>query len=142
MMSQYTNFFLKGEDKFYSLGDWSRNSCVAQIANPYLPCKYDVAKPCSDLLLVEMEREAGEKARYYREKIKEYQKKIELVSKFDNSVEEKLSAINEYEEIIAGLNEEQAGYERASSYFGFLISLENEVYAGIECAEQPEEVLN
>lgn len=140
-MSQYTTFFLKGDDKFYSLGDWSRNSCVAQIANPHLPHRYDVAKYCSQLLLVEMEHEAGEKAREYREKIKEYQKKINMVSNFENSAQEKLNIIEEYEEIIADLDEEQAHYEHASNYFSFLVELENQVYAGIECSEQPEEVI-
>lgn len=140
-MSQYTTFFLKGDDKFYSLGDWSRNSCVAQIANPHLPNRYDVAKRCPQILLAEMEHEAGEKAREHREKIKEYQKKIDMVSKFENSAQEKLNIIEEYEDIIADLDEEQACYDHASCYFGFLVELENQVYAGIECGEQPEEVI-
>lgn len=139
-MSQYTSFFLKGDDKFYSLGDWGRSSYVAQIANPHLSNRYDVAKHCSTLLLVEMEHEAREKAKRAREKIKEYQKKIELVANFNNSTNEKLNIIAEYEELIADCDEEQASYEHASSYFSFLVELEYPVYAGIECGDQPEKV--
>lgn len=141
-MSQYTNFFLKGDDKFYPLGDWGRSSCVAQIANPHLPHKYDVAMYCSALLLADLEHQAGQAAKDCREKIKEYQKKIELVSSFNNSAEEKLNIIAEYEDAILDLDEEQASYERASSYFSFLVELENKVYAGIECSEQPEKVVD
>lgn len=140
-MSQYTNFFLKGDDKFYSLGDWSRGSAVARIANPHLDNKYDVAKFCSHYLLSCMEDEARGAAAAAQESIEKYQEKVNMVSKFENSVEEKLNAILEYEDFIKEAKEDKESFEYACHYFSFLMELENEIYAGIECGEQPGEII-
>lgn len=141
-MSQYTNFFLKGEDKFYSLGDWSRGSSVAEIANPNLPSQYDVAVRCSATFLTRLRDEARERADDLSNKVKEFKKKVDLIASFENSVNEKLYSIAEYEGCIKNLEEEIEAYKYACNYFSFLADLENLVYAGIECGEQPEKVVD
>lgn len=141
-MSQYTNFFLKGDDKFYSLGDWGRSSTVAQIANKFCPQRYDVAKHFTRTMLIDLGTTAKENVLKIDDSINFYQKKIQEISTFNNPVDEKLNAIKDYEDIIADLKEEWDSQTFAYYYFNFLTEIENPIYVGIECGEQPEEVID
>lgn len=141
-MSQYTDFFLKGDDKFYSLGSWGRSSTIAYFANNFCANRYGTAKRFTSTMLSDLENQARNKARITNDEIKAHQKRIAEIGNYNNSIDEKLNCIREYEELISDLEEEKEACEYACNYFGFLVELENPVYVGLECGEQPDEVID
>lgn len=142
-MSQYTNFFLRGnDDYFYSLGDFGRGSAIAQVANEYLPNKYDIARNISNLL-EHMQSKAKEAIKDLEDRQIAQKGKIVQIERISGgSLDEKLEAIRDCEQFLKELEEEKECYKYAKNFFSFLddISYSNAVYAGIECGDQPEEV--
>lgn len=142
-MSQYTNFFLKGEDKFYSLGDFSRSSAIAQIANSFLGNRYNVAHLVTQEMIDGCRYETQNKIaelNIYKDKIKERLDFIRTCA--DNSLDEKYQYFIDYEAQISDTNDEIENFKQALNFFDFLAWIESPVYAGIECGEQPGEVLD
>lgn len=91
-MSQYIQFFIRCEDKFVPMCSYSRSNTIFKAFAydmPYgkiAPVTEDILRVSHDYLLVE---EDGIKAR-----IKLYQDQIESIQHFNNSVIDKLEAIN------------------------------------------------
>lgn len=138
-MSQYTNFFLRGEDKFYSLGDFSRSSPVAQIANEFL--RYEEARDITRFLY-DMENIAEKKTLEIKQRREGYQKRVDMIKnmKDGSSLSEKIEIIDEYESYMKELDDDLEAYVMAQNFFYLLtiVAEENSVWAGIECSEQPE----
>ena len=142
-MSTYTNFFLRKGDMFIPVGSFSRNSSIYRIANVGT---WEKIAPLSRERLDNLIRAAGDEIRRIEKDVLSVREKIKEISMFNNSVEDKIKCIAEYERDLDMLDEELDKMSFAKNYFIFLsIAAENAdgregidankfVYAGLEIA--------
>lgn len=134
-MSQYLNIFLKSDGKFIPIGDYSRSTYLYDEFNaPYEKiCEYK-----ADGL-----REVGMRLESRANDIEKYIQKLEsliaLIPNFQGQeMEEKISAILDYESQIEEEKEELKALYSQSSICYFLASIAEDyvpVYAGIEIVD-------
>lgn len=134
-MSQYLNIFLKSDGKFIPIKDYSRSTYLYDEFNaPYEKiCEYK-----ADGL-----REVGARLESRANDIKEYIQKLEdliaLIPSFQgHEMEEKISAILDYESQIEEEKEELKTLYSQTSVCYFLASVAEDyvpVYAGVEIAD-------
>ena len=134
-MSQYLNIFLKSDGKFIPIGDYSRSTYLYDEFNaPYEKiCEYK-----ADGL-----REIGTRLESRANDIEKYIQKLEsliaLIPNFQGQeMEEKISAILDYESQIEEEKEELKILYSQSSVCYFLASIAEDyvpVYAGVEIAD-------
>ena len=134
-MSQYLNIFLKSDEKFIPIGDYSRSTYLYDEFNaPYEKiCEYK-----ADGL-----REVGARLESRANDIKEYIQKLEdlitLIPSFQGQeMEEKISAILDYKSQIEETKEELKTLYSQSSVCYFLANIAEDyvpVYAGVEIAD-------
>ena len=147
-MSSYINFFIRSDNRFLPLGNFSRSSEIYQRLNNDVP--YEKLKALTYNKLNNVVNNIIEDAHKYNNRILKYKKEIELIATFNNSVEDKLEAINsiestieDIEESISELNFAQGWFDslckiidRASEYtdedYNGLIDASKYIYAGIE----------
>ena len=147
-MSSYINFFIRIDDKFLPLSDFSRSSEIYQRLYNNVP--YEKLRALTYNELDSIEDDIIEDKRKYTDLISEYKKEIELIATFNNSAEEKLEAINstesmikDIEESISELNYAQGWFnslcriiDSASDYtdenYNHLIDADKYIYAGVE----------
>lgn len=140
-MSQYTNFFLRGNDHFYSLGDFGRSSAIAQIVNDSLGTKYDVAYAVTQEMLDGWRYETQNKIAAFEKRKAELAERIEFIRTCaDGSLDEKYQFFVDYISEINDIDDEIEYFKQALNYFQFLTWLEDPVYVGIECGAQPGEI--
>ena len=133
-MSQYLSIFLKSDEKFIPIGDYSRSTYLYDEFNaPYGKiCEYK-----ADGL-----REVGARLESRANDIKEYIQKLEnliaLIPSFQgHEMEEKISAILDYKSQIEEEKEELKTLYFQSSICYFLANIAEDyvpVYAGVEIA--------
>ena len=134
-MSQYLNIFLKSDGKFIPIGDYSRSTYLYDEFNaPYEKiCEYK-----ADGL-----REVGARLESRANDIEKYIQKLEsliaLIPNFQGQdMEEKISAILDYESQIEEEKEELKTLYSQSSVCYFLANIAEDyvpVYAGVEIAD-------
>lgn len=136
-MSQYANFYIRPfDDKAYvSIADYTRSSAVYQICENSLPYNEVQALTSSDLDSFIFS--AREEQQEWRDRINTYKAQIASIANFNNSVEEKQSAIADIQQYIDECSEELTSYQMAENFFYFLkdIIFGTEtpyLYAGIE----------
>lgn len=137
-MSQYANFYIRPfDDKAYvSIADYTRSSAVYQICEHLLPYGKLKALTPSDLdTFIALAREEQQE---WRDRINTYKTQIASIATFNNSVEEKQSAIADIQQYIDECSEELTSYQMAENFFYFLKDLipfgteTPYLYAGIE----------
>lgn len=136
-MSQYANFYIRPfDDKAYvSIADYTRSSSVYQICENSLPYSKVQALTSSDL--DSFISSAHEEQQEWRDRINTYKTQIASIANFNNSVEEKQSAIADIQQYIDECSEELTSYQMAENFFYFLkdiiFGIETPyLYAGIE----------
>ena len=136
-MSQYANFYIRPfDDKAYvSIADYTRSSAVYQICENALPYWKVQALTSSDL--DSFISSAREEQQEWRDRINTYKAQIASIANFNNSVEEKQSAIADIQQYIDECSEELTSYQMAENFFYFLkdiiFGIETPyLYAGIE----------
>lgn len=136
-MSQYANFYIRPfDDKAYvSIADYTRSSAVYQICENSLPYGKLQALTSSDL--DSFISSAREEQQEWRDRINTYKAQIASIANFNNSVEEKQSAIADIQQYIDECSEELTSYQMAENFFYFLkdiiFGIETPyLYAGIE----------
>ena len=108
-MSAYIQFFIKGKDQYYPIGTYCRSSAIYEGFDEYVPyeniCAITVEK------LAEIRENVNTSIDRWNRFISEEEHKLEMVSKTNNSIEEKMEAyesimasIGEMRELIDGLN--------------------------------------
>ena len=138
-MSQYVNFYIRYKGgQFVPIADYTRGTRVYQEMASQIP--YGKLK----LLKREEIREIAARIRAGKEfstcQINVCNKKIELIAKMNNSLEEKLGAIDELEENISEYEEELLGFEAFATELFFIANMtynDIEIYAGIEAPAEP-----
>ena len=103
-MSSYINFFIRSEDKFLPLGDFSRSSEIYQRLHNDVP--YEKLRALTYNELDSIEDDIIEDKRVLNDKIATYKTEIDLIATFNNSAEEKMEAIKSTEEVIKDCQEE------------------------------------
>lgn len=147
-MSSYINFFIRIDDKFLHLSDFSRSSEIYQRLYNNVP--YEKLRALTYNELDSIEDAIIEDKRKYADLISEYKKEIELIATFNNSAEEKLEAIDstaamikDIEESISELNFAQGWFnslcrilDSARDYTdednNLLVDADKYIYAGVE----------
>lgn len=146
-MSQYANFYIRPfDDKAYiSIADYTRSSAVYQICENALPYSKVQALTSSDL--DSFISSAREEQQEWRDRINTYKAQIASIANFNNSVEEKQSAIADIQQYIDECSEEVTSYQMAENFFYFLkelISFGKEetpyLFAGIEVDPNASEI--
>ena len=117
-MSSYINFFIRSEDKFLPLSDFSRSSEIYQRLHNNVP--YEKLRALTYNELDSIEDDIIEDKRKYTNLISEYKKEIELIATFNNSAEEKLEAINSIESMIKDIEESISELNFAKGWFNSL----------------------
>ena len=136
-MSQYANFYIRPfDDKAYvSIADYTRSSAVYQICENALP--YWKVQALTSSNLDSFISSAREEQQEWRDRINTYKAQIASIANFNNSVEEKQSAIADIQQYIDECSEELTSYQMAENFFYFLkdiiFGIETPyLYAGIE----------
>ena len=147
-MSTYVDFFVRHNDDFIRIDDFSRNTKVYEIMSGFAP--YEKIRAITAEQFEHFVNEARLCIERQKHGIEREREQIQLISQFNNSVDEKLeliqdcrNSIEEYECII----EE---YEYAKYFFIFLgsmidavrysddedkVDINKYIYAGIEIGE-------
>lgn len=114
-MSQYLNFFVRIKDGFIPIGDYSRNSIFYQMVNSCIFPPYEKIMPVSIQQLKEVCDNFKKNQTNIRLQINRAEKKKELLATFNNSVDDKLEAMREYDSSIAEWEED---YDQLSCCIG------------------------
>lgn len=143
-MSAYVDFFIRNKDDFIPIADYSRNSMIYSIVNNDVP--YEKIRAITTQDINKFINVASEKIRECEQGIRKEKERIKLVATFDNSIEEKLEVIAQYEEGIEEYTQSIEECTYAKNFFSFLTELINVrrweenssvnineyIYAGIE----------
>lgn len=141
-MSQYINFYLRVNDKFISLGSFSRNNIVYTVLSDRVPYEKITAinEDILDAGMVDLDREKEINNKY----LKKNAEMMAAVANFNNSVTEKMEGIENLNREKAELEMENRQIDRAIAYLDFLKDIiedyrydckygkEVGIYAGIE----------
>ena len=143
-MSAYIHFFVRAGDTFCPIATYCRSSKVYEI---FHRAPYEQIAVLDKSTLNDYFNEATIMRDNIKEHIVLYEKRIETITRFENSAEEKLELIMEEEELIEEAKDELREIEDAICFIGFLISILSEVlydvplgifknqylYYGVEC---------
>jgi len=147
-MSSYISFFVRVNDTFAPIGSWSRNSEMYQAMQDW--CPYEKIRAFSFNDLMNVVKELEDKAREADEK------RCQMIMQANNSVEEKMEAVNEiesnYEEMDSFIEEVQFAADTLRVFCNMIddfkfaeIKFTNDynhyIYAGIEVCGTLEEVV-
>ena len=150
-MSMYIDFFIRCDNKFIRIADYSRNSQIYKITSDCLPYGKVRALTIFDLeKFSNIVHEDIIECKKHIEKINTY---ISNISNFNNSIEDKLEAINTYEMDKSDWEDDIEELQFAKNFFMFLedliesgiygeenkeINSDKYLYAGIEVGEPVE----
>ena len=135
---------MRAGDTFCPIGTYSRNTKVYEI---FRHAPYEQIEVLDRETLNDYFNEATIMRNDLKEDVVRYEKRIETITRFENSAEEKLELIMEEEGLIEEANNELREIEDVICFIGFLISILSEVlydapvginkdsylYYGIEC---------
>lgn len=137
-MSQYLDFFARHDNgDFIPIANYSRSTKVYEEVNaPYGRIRKLNKQELND---VAARLRAGKK--FAKSQIEATNRKLELISSANNSLEEKSDAINFGLEIIEEYKEDIQTLERFAIEIDFIAEMtyDNEVYAGIEISNPTEQ---
>ena len=130
-MSSYINFYLKVEDKYCPLWNYSRNSSEYYFFKSAVP--YGEIKPITLESLKGIKEDINFAIKNVEEHIENNYIKIDMIKTFNNSVEDKINQINDYLEFIEEEKETLKDYTDCINFVYRLIdmldSIEYDPYA-------------
>jgi len=121
-MSQYTMFYIRHGNDFIELDAFSRNSVVAQIVHEYAPWEKLAAVGSEELN--GWINDVKEMIESERASIKRYEDDIQMISTWDNPVEEKMDEINWRRDEIESMRQDIEEDESALWFFRTLLGIE------------------
>ena len=146
-MSQYISFYVRSKhDDFIGLGDYSRNNLIYQLTDRALNVPYEHIRVLTTNDLRDMEDEANLERDSINADIAKYRGYIADIATFNNSLDEKMARVAEYQELIEEYTAQLRKVELAAHYFQFLgniietndfndIPMDKCVYCGIEISD-------
>lgn len=117
-MSAYAQFFIRRGDEFIPIGEYSRNSIIYKLVNPYAP--WGKIAPLSYDALIDLINHAEEHKKNYEQAIQEMKEKMARVKELTDKWEEAISYLEDREESIKEYEEDIAEATYAIHFFGFL----------------------
>lgn len=142
-MSSYINFFIKSKsNELCPIADFSRNTVIYRTFEHIVPFGKVISIAKQTILDVQEELETQREAEEIV--LKENEEILNKISTFNNSIEEKISAIYDQQDVIDDIKCSIDGIKYAYNYITTLLeiidtqSVENEnnyIYAGIEVPE-------
>ena len=148
-MSQYIYFFIRSTDKLLPIRTASRSSSIYRFFSDYAP--YEKARALSMQELQDIREEINIRIDEWTHRIEEERTNLQLIASFNNSVEDKIEAIESARDFIRENEEYINEMKEALAFTYFLINMYNEaddtkyedetarldptkyLYFGIEC---------
>jgi len=142
-VSSYIDFFIRSKSNdLCPIGDFSRNSVIYSLFEVLVP--FGEAEPISKQTVFDAQKELENRKEAEEILLKENEELLNKISTFNNSVEEKISAIYDQQDVINEIKETITEYNYTNNYLQTLLDIidtqpvENEdkyIYAGIEVPE-------
>lgn len=142
-MSSYIHFFLRCGDKFLPIGTYGRSTHIYQAFEHFAP--WERIRPVTIHFLDGVKNTLKDLDSLVSD-ITAARERIFQIGAFNNSIDEKLNAINSIEEEIAESKEEVEEIRNARNFIGFLYDILDEaeyssaqlnaneyLYVGLEC---------
>lgn len=120
-MSSYINFYIRSQDNFISIGDFCRSSCIYQAVKSFAP--YEKLRPLNRSILESAINNLNASMENTKHIIENYQNQIKLIATFNNSADEKIDAISDYDEQIKGQQDEYDDLVSSKYYMQFLLGI-------------------
>ena len=146
-MSQYISFYVRSKhDDFIGLGDYSCNNLIYQLTDRALHVPYEHIRVLTTNDLRDMKDEANLERDSINDNIAKYRGCIADIATFNNSLDEKMECVAEYQDLIDEATEQLREIELAAHYFQFLgaiieandfngIPMDKCVYCGLEISD-------
>lgn len=132
-MSSYIHVFARKDDTFIELLSHSGSSVFYRFFHDYAPYGH-IARFTENQIREGRSRVQGE-LELYREDVRHVQELITQIGSWSNTVEEKLSAIIDYQENLHELDEAIDEREFVDNVLAFLLGVDAELYIGVECGD-------
>ena len=143
-MSQYTHFFIRTpDDKFLPIACYSRSHTIAET---FRNAPWEKITAISQDQLLYARQRIRELIDSYKEDIAQYESQIELITKMDNSVDDKLEQIHSTQNYIKEINETINDLDEAMMFCRFLDNIldaaDDAKYWGVDGEPDPGYRLN
>ena len=146
-MSQYAEFFIRrGENDYTFLDSFSRNSNVQQALNEAGFLRWEKIVHLTDEDFRSLSAIMQGKIEIVDDEIKRIREKVDLITKMNNNINDKLECISEYMATIEEMEDDKRSYQFTMDFFdifgnmaeGFRYSEKNqEIYVGLEVGTHP-----
>ena len=146
-MSQYAEFFIrKGENDYTFLNSFSRNSDVYQALNEGGFLKWEKIVYLNYRDFCHLAEIMQGKIEIMDDEIKKMREQIDLITKMNNDISDKLKGIDEHMATIEDMEEDKKSYQFAKNFFDIFgnmaekfhyIKNNQEIYVGLEVGTQP-----
>ena len=148
-MSQYIHFFVRSTDKLLPIRTDSRSSPIYHFYSDYAP--YEKARALSMGMLQEIREEINTRIDEWTRRIEEERTNLQLIASFNNSIKDKIEALEAARDSIRENEEYVNEMKEALAFTYFLMDIYNEadgtkyeeetarldptkyLYFGIEC---------
>lgn len=149
-MSAYIQFFIGHKDTFLPIGVFSCNNAIYQVFDGI--ATWGKIRPIGEPILNDAEKIAKELIGAAEKALARANEEKNMIANFNNSVEEKLQSIDDYNSYIAEISEDIKGLEAAQQYLWFLRDILESIedtefnkypylYVGIEVEGKVEELI-
>lgn len=135
-MSQYLNFFARHNKEFVPIADYSRSTKVySEVNAPYEKIR---AIDKTELGAIADRLRAGKI--FAKTQIEAINRKLKLISSANNSLEEKLDAIDSELEVIEEYEDDIQALDRYATELDFIANMayDNDIFVGIEVGDPTE----
>ena len=148
-MSQYIHFFVRSTDRLLPIYTTSRSSSIYRFFSDYAP--YEKARALSIQELQDIREEINIRINEWTHRIEEDRTNLQLIASFNNSIEDKIEALEAARDSIRKNEESVNEMKEALAFTYFLMDMYNEaddtkyedetarlnpnkyLYFGIEC---------
>lgn len=123
-MSQYLEIYVKSkEDNFTYLDAFSRSTCMYHLLNEDIGAPYEKVRRMTKARLQEAIGIGSNYLQSIIERKKKQEDTLKLISSFNNSVDEKMEAIYEHQEILEEYDDSITEWEWTLNYLRVLLNM-------------------
>lgn len=149
-MSAYIQFFIRHEDTFLPIGTFNHNNAIYEVFDGI--AVWEKIRPIGEPILNDAEKITKEFIGASEKALARAEEEKSAIVVFNNTVEEKLQSINEYNSYISEIKQDIKGLEAAQQYLWFLRDILESIeytdfnkapylYVGIEVEGKVEELI-
>ena len=149
-MSAYIQFFIRHEDTFLPIGVFSRNNVIYQVFDDIAP--WEKLRPISEMHLNDVDNIIKSLIKEGEDALAREAEERKLIASFNNSVEEKLMALESHDEFVREVKDDIKNAEAAQRYVWTLMDIlesieytdfnkQPYIYVGVEVQGKVEELI-